>query len=186
MAHIHTGAGEHDLTVSGYVVRMRDDEPLVLVHMHRKFGKLMQAGGHVELDETPWAAIAHELQEETGYTLRELSVLQPSANPFVLQDAVTHPVPALINTHRVSADHLHIDLCYAFIALAEPHERPGEDESQDIRWLTLEELKREVEADVAFADVYQIYETMITHYLEQYEWVHADDFSIEDPMEGRV
>jgi 8-oxo-dGTP pyrophosphatase MutT (NUDIX family) len=186
MPHIHTGIGEHDLTTSAYIVRMQDDEPLVLVHMHRKFGKLMQAGGHVELAETPWAAMAHELQEETGYALSELSVLQPSANPFMLHDAVTHPVPTLINTHRVSDTHLHTDLCYAFIALAEPHEKPNEDESQDIRWLTLEELKQEVEVGVAFADVYQIYETIITRYLEQYEWVHADDFSVEDPIAGRV
>ncbi len=33
----------------------------------------MQVGGHIELDETPWQAVEHELREESGYTLAELS-----------------------------------------------------------------------------------------------------------------
>ena len=111
MPHIHTQDGQHDITVSAYIVRMQDDEPLVLVHMHRKLGKLMQAGGHIELAETPWAALAHELAEETGYQLNELSVLQPTKQLPTLEHAVIHPVPLLVNTHRVNAEHYHSDLC---------------------------------------------------------------------------
>ncbi len=183
MPHIHTLNGQHDITVSAYIVRMQDDEPLVLVHMHRKLGKLMQAGGHVELTETPWAALAHELAEETGYRLDELSVLQPMKNLPLLEHAVVHPVPLLVNTHRVNTEHYHSDLCYAFVARAVPAQAQAEGEADDIRWLTLAELQREVASGTALEDVYRIYAHIVTECLEQYEWVHADLFSTADPVD---
>ena len=181
MPHIHTGPGEHDVTISAYIVRMQDDEPLALVHMHRKFNKLMQAGGHIELTETPWAAVAHELAEETGYRLQELSVLQPTARNVQVTNAVVHPVPLLVNTHRISGNHFHTDLCYAFVARSQPLSRPAEGESTDLRWLTLPELHSAVSEGEAMADMAGIYEQTITRFLEAYEWVPADTFSIEDP-----
>lgn len=71
MPHIHTKPGQYDHTVTAYIVRTDGDDPKVLLHMHRKLGMLLPPGGHVELDETPWAAMAHELTEESGYTLDE-------------------------------------------------------------------------------------------------------------------
>ena len=183
MPHIHTLDGQHNITVSAYIVRMQDDEPLVLVHMHRKLGKLMQAGGHIELAETPWAALAHELAEETGYQLNELSVLQPTKQLPTLEHAVIHPVPLLVNTHRVNAEHYHSDLCYAFIARAIPARAQAEGEADDIRWLTLPELQCEVASGTALEDVYEIYTHIVTQCLERYEWVYADAFSIADPVD---
>jgi 8-oxo-dGTP pyrophosphatase MutT (NUDIX family) len=186
MPHIHTNPGEHDMTVSAYIVRMQDDVPMVLVHMHRKFQKLMQCGGHIELNESPWASIAHELTEETGYRLNELSVLQPTAKSIPLSSAVVHPVPVSMNTHRVNGDHLHSDLVYAFVANAAPHSAPAEGESQDIRWLSIDDLRAEVANGNALEDVFQIYETIITSYLEAYEWVPASDFELDDPVANTV
>ncbi len=183
MPHIHTESGQHDITISAYIVRMQDDEPLVLVHMHRKLGKLMQAGGHIELNETPWASVAHELAEETGYRLNELSVLQPSKRVPSLEHAIVHPVPLLVNTHRVNIDHYHSDLCYAFIARAVPAQAQAEGEADDIRWLTLSELKEQVDAGIALDDVYQIYQHVVIECLEQYEWVHADTYSTAEPVD---
>lgn len=45
MPHINVKPGQRDITVSTYIVRLERGEPLCLVHMHRKVGKLMQAGG---------------------------------------------------------------------------------------------------------------------------------------------
>lgn len=183
MPHIHTGPGEHDMTTSAYIVRMQDDEPLVLVHMHKKFGKLMQAGGHIELTETPWATIAHELMEETGYVLGELSVLQPTAHRVFVENAVVHPTPFLVNTHKISDDHYHTDLCYAFVAQSEPSALPDEGESQDLRWLTMSELKSAVDDGAALEDMYQIYREIVDRGMLDYEWVHADEFTIDEPQE---
>lgn len=64
MSHIHSGNNQHDLTVTAYIVRIDTPEPQALLHLHKKLGVLLPVGGHVELSETPWQAIAHELEEE--------------------------------------------------------------------------------------------------------------------------
>jgi 8-oxo-dGTP diphosphatase len=75
MAHIHIGENEIDLTVSAFIVRkFPDDSWRLLVHRHKKLGKLLQKGGRVELNETPWEAITHELEEESGYDIANLRV----------------------------------------------------------------------------------------------------------------
>lgn len=183
MPHIHTNPGEHDTTVSAFVVRMQDDEPLCLVHMHRKHNVLMQAGGHVELDETPWGALEHELREETGYTLDEISVLQPTGMRLQLDEKViTHPVPLLVNTHPISNEHYHTDLSYAFIARSIPSALPGKDESDDLRWLTIAELHEYVGKNLVYGNVFKVYEAIVTYYLEAYDWLPATDFSTHDPV----
>lgn len=147
MPHIHTEKGQHDLTVSAYIIRKRDSgEHELLVHVHKKVKKLMQPGGHVELNETPWEAITHELTEETGYDIKQLVVLQPArhvvnmTNPKVVQ----HPIPYIVNTHPVESDmenHYHTDLSYVFITEEEPASGVGEGESDTLRWVTAQELR---------------------------------------------
>ncbi len=182
MAHIHTEPGQHDSTISAYIVRMQDDEPLCLVHMHRKYGLLIQPGGHIELNETPWGAVEHELKEETGYSLDELSVLQSSGMRITLDEkVVTHPLPLVINTHHIKDGHYHTDSSYAFVARSVPKEQPHEGESDDLRWLTLREIKQSVDDGMTYANVYTVYEAIVTYYLEAYDWLPATDFQTSDP-----
>lgn len=142
----------------------------------------MQPGGHIELNETPWGALEHELHEETGYNLEELSVLQPSGMRITLNDtAVTHPLPLLVNTYPVKDNHFHTDQIYAFVARTEPHNSPAEGESEDIRWLRLSELKACVEEGLLYENVYTVFEAVITYYLEAYDWLPATDFLTTDP-----
>lgn len=98
MPHIHVEPGQHDLTVSMFIVRTDGPEPIVLLHHHRKLGVWMQTGGHVELDETPWQTVSHELREETGYDLAQLAVLQPPLRLGPLPDNVVHPEPVCLRT----------------------------------------------------------------------------------------
>lgn len=182
MPHIHTEPNQHDITVSAYIIRTDGVEPLGLVHMHRKFGMLLQIGGHIELDETPWATVAHELAEESGYTLEELNVLQPDAEQVVADGAVVHPVPVLMNTHKINDTHYHSDLCYAFIAHAEPRQRVAAGESQDLRWMTLAQLKQSVNDGTAARDVSDFYEAIVVRYLSKYHQVPASSYSIEKPQ----
>lgn len=181
MAHIHTKPGQHDITISAYIIRTDESEPKVLVHIHKKFGKLMQIGGHIELNETPWQALAHELVEESGYDISELKVLQPSENISPVAHAVIHPVPLVMNTHMVTADHFHSDLAYGFTVDHIPRALPGEDESGDLRWLTLDELKRDVDQELALPDVWNIYTTIITSYLPSYAQIDAQKFALTKP-----
>ena len=153
MAHIHTGPGQHDLTVSAFIVRADGPGgvPRVLLHRHKVQGVLMQPGGHVELDEGPWSALLRELAEETGYAPDELRVLQPSPRVRRLRGACVHPQPVSVTTHEVGAPapgvvavaapgHRHIDLTYALVAEAAPSRTPAPGESRDLRWLTRDEL----------------------------------------------
>ena len=181
MSHIHTQPGQHDVTVSAYIVRVDGDEPRVLVHMHRKFGKLFQVGGHIELDETPWQTIAHELREESGYTLEELFVLQPDDQLVPAPGAVQHPVPVIMNTHKVPGEHFHSDMSFAFVAKAAPAGKPAEGESQDLRWLTITELKEAAKQDLAPEDVAHFYEAVVTRYLPRYYRVPAHTYSLDKP-----
>ena len=179
MAHLHTGPGEHDLTVSAYVV-IWDAVPRVLVHRHRVHGVLLQCGGHVELGETPWAAVAHELAEETGFTLGELDVLQPRPLAVPVVGAVAHPVPFCFETHPIGRDHFHTDLGYALVARAEPVGGPDAGESQDLRWLTLDQLRAEVAAGDGLNDVAEVYAAIVA---EASAWhrIPATDFATGDP-----
>jgi 8-oxo-dGTP diphosphatase len=108
--------------------------------MHRKYHILLPIGGHVELDETPWQAIAHELSEESGYSLDELHILQPPHRIRHLPEVKLHPYPVVLNTHKVSPDHSHSDTAFAFTATTDPQGHIADGESLDLRWLTRQEL----------------------------------------------
>jgi len=142
MAHIHAQPGGHDVTVSAYILRRCPDGQMrVLLHMHKNLHRLMQPGGHIETDENPWAAMIHELREETGYDIGQLSVLQTGPRVRELSEAVLHPTPLMLTTHRYSAlDHYHDDLSFAFVTNDLPAHRPVDGESQDVRWLTADEI----------------------------------------------
>ena len=102
MPHIHTQPNQHDASVTMFIICMDGNQPQLLMHMHRKLGKLMPPGGHVELDETPWAAVSHELQEETGYRLTELDIMQPKLRMKSARGITIHPQPFASNTHAVT------------------------------------------------------------------------------------
>lgn len=140
MAHIHTLPGQHDHTASMYLFRTDFDEPKIMLHLHRKLGKYMQFGGHIELDETPWQAVAHELREESGYDISQVTLLQPQLRLEFLTDSAVHPTPAIHSTHLVANDHYHTDSAYVITTDQEPTDKPGEGESNDIQLFTRSEI----------------------------------------------
>jgi 8-oxo-dGTP pyrophosphatase MutT (NUDIX family) len=136
MTHIHTGANQHDITASAFIVRMDDAEPRVMLHQHRLLNKMMQFGGHVELDEHPWEAVAREIREETGYDFDQLEVLVlPGAMPHLPQPALLIPQPLYILDvpfYGASPAHFHDDIAWAFVAKAPPRHALAPGESEDI------------------------------------------------------
>lgn len=144
MPHIHTEPGQHDLTSSAFILREDHGQLKVLLHTHKKLGILLRIGGHVELHETLWQGILHEIEEEAGYEKDQLHVLQP--NDYFRSTAkhmIVHPLPLTINTHLFSSDsdHFHTDVVYAFMANGLPKKQPNEGESNDLRWFTADEIK---------------------------------------------
>lgn len=140
MSHIHTKPGQHDTSVTMFIVRRDGDEPRLLMHMHRKLGKLMPPGGHIELNENPWMAVSHELVEETGYRLEELQLVQPKVRLKSASGITVHPQPFASNTHAVTPEHFHADLDYLLLAEADPTRSPADGESTDFRWMSAAEI----------------------------------------------
>jgi hypothetical protein len=140
MAHIHTGTGEHDLTVSAYIIRTDLGEPKIMLHLHKILGKHMQFGGHVELVENPWQALIHETMEESGYELSQLKLLQPPDRIKKLTGSIIHPQPISINTHPFNETHSHTDIEYGFVTSEEPKHTVGDGESLEFVHFTRDEI----------------------------------------------
>ena len=186
MPHIHTQPGQHDFTVSLYVIRRGDaGEWQCLVHLHRKFGVYMPPGGHVELDETVWQAAAHELREEVGYELADLQVLQPYDTLPAIDLGVLQPVPFACATFRVGTAHFHNDLCYGFVAETLPHLSVAADESQDVRWVSLPELRQLQAKQKALKNNLSLYAQLI-ELAKTWHVMPAETFSCEKPRGNEV
>lgn len=155
MPHIHTEHGQYDFTTSAFVVRRFGDGPKLLLHIHRKLHKLhklLPVGGHIELSETPWEALRHELKEESGYDLEKLLVLQPRerVDTSQYQDVIVQPIPIHINSHEIELvkRHFHTDFGYVLVATDAPDSAPVEGESLDLRWFTRKELTLVPESEI--------------------------------------
>ena len=85
-------------------------------------------------------------------------------------------MPIDINTHRFSPDHFHTDLAYGFVATAEPHLQPLEDESLDLRWLTVTELKAAAARGEAIEDIVPLYECLVNDYVNNWQLVDPLSF----------
>lgn len=178
MPHIHTEPGQHDHTVTGYVVRIDGVEPKVLLHMHKKLNMLLPPGGHIELDETPWVAMTHELREEVGYDIQQLSVLQPRlrfSQDEVTDEVILHPQPLLMNTHDITPEHYHSDTAYAFVATSGPLHPLPEGESADIRWITKDELVGLSPSDI-WQNTRAVYLAILDRFMTEWESVPATEY----------
>lgn len=144
MPHIHDQPGQHDICVSGYIVKSKaGDIPRIILHRHRKLNMLLQFGGHVELNETPWQAVLREIAEESGYDKSQLRLLQPRYNRLTsLPGVKLHPQPIAIHTYPAGGGHYHTDISYAFITSENPMHNIASGESDEVSLFSLSELKK--------------------------------------------
>ena len=176
MPHIHTDPGQHDLTTTAFIIRTDLDEPRGLLHRHRKLGLLLPVGGHVELHENPWAAIIRELEEEAGYRIDQLQVMQPVERIRRMDGVKTHPVPLFLQTHEFKKDvgHFHVDAGFLFLTDGPPAAPPHDGESAELLWLTNTEIR--ARKDEMPADIVQIYDFCFERALPSWERVAPGGF----------
>ncbi len=148
MAHIHTNPGQHDFTASAFIVRTDGLQPRLLLHRHKILGTFIQFGGHVELNETPWQAVAHEILEESGYSFNQLMVMQPVGSLQKLTGVNLHPLPVGLMTHAFSDEHFHTDIEYLFVTREKPIHKISDKESKDVRMFTKGELLTQKTVDI--------------------------------------
>ncbi len=130
MPHLHE---KIDFTVAVFVV---DADRVLLVH-HRRLGKWLPVGGHIELDEDPEAAALREVREESGLDVELVGERPPVTEPGTRALIA----PRHLDIHRITDTHEHIGMIY----WARP--RAGtltlaEAEHHDIRWCRADDLDR--------------------------------------------
>lgn len=142
MPHIHTEDGQHDFTASAFIVRLDTPEPALMLHKHKKLDQYLQFGGHVELHEHLWAALIHELREESGYDMSQLKVLQPAVRLEKLTGIALHPMPVCLVTLRFPGlNHYHTDIAFGFVTDQAPSGEIGAGESAIIKPFAAAELR---------------------------------------------
>jgi 8-oxo-dGTP pyrophosphatase MutT (NUDIX family) len=102
------------VTASAIVVGRRG----TVLHLHKRLGRWMQPGGHIDPGEEPPEAAVREAVEELG-----LEVAHPPGGPRLIH----------LDVHEAALGHTHLDLRYLlFGAPDDPHPPPGE--SPEARW----------------------------------------------------
>jgi len=130
MPHLHE---KIDFTVAVFVI---DHDRVLLVH-HRRLGKWLPVGGHIELDEDPEQAVHREVREESGLEIEIVGDRPPTTGPGTRALIA----PRFLDIHRINDSHEHIGMIY----FARPRSgslRLAEAEHHDIRWCSASDLDR--------------------------------------------
>ncbi|MBI1357258.1 MAG: NUDIX domain-containing protein [Acidobacteria bacterium] len=120
-----------DFTVSVFVVHAGR---VLLVH-HRKLGRWLPVGGHIEIGEDPEQAALRETLEESGLEIELLGPRPPRDFP----GTKILTAPSYLDVHDIHGDHRHIGMIY-FARAGSAELRLAEQEHHAIRWFTPEEL----------------------------------------------
>jgi 8-oxo-dGTP pyrophosphatase MutT (NUDIX family) len=106
-------------TASAIVVGPRG----TVLHLHKRLGRWLQPGGHIEAGETPPEGARREAMEELG-----LDATHPDDGPHLIH----------LDVHEAALGHVHLDLRYLLLAPDEdPAPTPGE--SPEARWYSWDE-----------------------------------------------
>jgi 8-oxo-dGTP pyrophosphatase MutT (NUDIX family) len=131
MAHIHK---KIDFTIVAYIVHKNK---VLLIH-HKKLGRWLPLGGHIELDENPDQALFREIKEECGLSEKDLIVndTRPKIESKGIEFLLT---PQYMDIHKIDQDHKHIGIVY-FIK-SKNDEVHLSEEHDAIRWLSFEDIR---------------------------------------------
>ena len=180
MSHINTKPGQHDLTVSAQIIRIDKGEPVIILHTHKKIGKLLHFGGHVELDEDPWQSVIREINEESGYDIEQLRLLQPKIRLKKSSQGKLIPYPVAVKSVGYYGDqdkhHFHDDLIFAFVTKENPRHRLTRGESKDMRLLTRDALSKLHDHEVAVS-VREVALFVLDEVLPNWEQVPAESIN---------
>lgn len=156
MAHINE---LYDFTVSGFIVYK---QKLLLVK-HKKIGKWLQPGGHIELQEDPEEALYREIEEETGLKKENLKLIELAKDRRTQSGATKIlPLPFDFNVHVFAGDHKHIDLSYLFISNTESIQLETEG-ADDIGWFDIQQIKNMFAKGDLYDDTLSLAELALKH-----------------------
>lgn len=131
---------ERHLTASTFVVREgASGAREILLLRHRKLGRWMIPGGHVEVNEDPSTAAVREVLEETGLAI-SLQSTGMTSDTGQVEDVTLVPAPAWVAVERIPATstqpaHEHIDCLFVGVA-----DDAGPALGHNTQWFRVDEL----------------------------------------------
>jgi len=131
MAHIHE---KIDFTVAIFIVH---DTKILVIH-HRKLGKWLPLGGHIELDEDPEIAALREAKEESGLDVELIGERPPTTSPGTRALVA----PRFLDIHRINETHEHIGMIYWARPKKSAAVKLATEEHHDIRWCSRDDLEK--------------------------------------------
>lgn len=120
------------ITGSAWIINESGDAALMTHHF--KLDMWVQLGGHTEVDESVLESAYREGLEESG--LERMTILRPQ-----IFDVDVHKIPAKGDTPA----HNHYDIRYLFQADTQD-KLIVSDESHDVRWIQLDDMKAYTQA----------------------------------------
>lgn len=123
-----------EMTATVYIVK----QDKVLLHMHKKYKTWFAVGGHLKPNEFPHEAAIREVKEETGLDIELISTENQQYIDLGTVERI--PLPFITCREGIGSD----TEFYDFIFIAKPLGDmlcPGENESQDFKYFSLDELK---------------------------------------------
>lgn len=139
--------GEKHFTASVWITTNKKPRKLLLIH-HKKLGRWMQPGGHIEKFENPVGTAIREVKEETGLDISFLSdgtqIIDSEGTFLVTPDFIMEQT---IPTHGDQPLHYHLDINYV-VSVPEQQIKHSIKESHSIGWFTkVEALKLNIHED---------------------------------------
>ena len=127
---------EGHITASGFIYAKKEKSIILLEH--KKLGKLLQPGGHVEdIDNSIIDAAIREIYEETG--LENLELINLFDNRDIPFDINIHIIPD--NTKKNMPQHYHHDFRYLFTVDETSEIRIDLNESNNYKWIKILNLQ---------------------------------------------
>ncbi|HUP65000.1 MAG TPA: NUDIX domain-containing protein [Thermoanaerobaculia bacterium] len=114
------------ITASAFVIHRKSRR--LLLHRHRRLGRWLQMGGHIEPVESTAVAALREAREESG--LADLALITET-----IFDLDLHLIPS----GKGEPDHLHFDVRYLLETRTPEAIAIQVAESEDLRWFPLDD-----------------------------------------------
>lgn len=143
---------EQHFCVSVYVFNPENKKFLLV--KHKKMGKWVQPGGHIEPNENQEEAAIREVFEETGLKVELIGKRVPREEDFIL--------PLAIQRNIVKDNHIHIDFVYVAKVIDNNEIKQNIEETDGIDWFTLDQINDP--SFETFDDIKEWCQTIINNY----------------------
>lgn len=138
---------DKQFTVTGYT--MDPARTRLLMVFHKKLGRWVPPGGHIDANEFPSDAVLREVREETGviathppHVYLDLGLPSDSDTEAQIPSPLTMSAQVIAANSR-DPEHIHIDMMFELVADPADLLDPQRAEVADVRWFTRAEVLAE-------------------------------------------